>query len=230
MNARHDAVAALEQRLGHVFKDRELLDRALTHSSAGDGRRVKDNERLEFLGDRVLGLLAAERLTRAYPSAKEGELSPRLHTLVNRDACARVARDLGVGAAMRLSPGETRTGGRDKDTVLGDAMEAIVAAVYLDAGLDAARDLFDRLWADALARVDDPRARDVKSALQVWAQGQGKPLPAYTVVSRKGPDHAPRFIVEVTVQGVQPAQAEGRSRQDAEKAAATALLRREGLL
>ncbi len=230
MNARQEAVAALRERLGHDFRDPELLDRALTHSSAGDGRKIKDNERLEFLGDRVLGLLAAERLTERYPNAKEGELSPRLHILVNRDACARVARQIGVGPALRLSPGETRTGGRDKDTVLGDAMEALVAAVYLDGGLEAARSLFDRLWADALARVDDPRARDVKSALQAWAQGQGRPLPVYTVVSRDGPDHAPRFTVQVTVEGAEPVLAEGRSRQDAEKAAATALLRREGLL
>lgn len=229
MNDRAEAVAALEARLGRAFGDRELLERALTHASVGEGaRRVRDNERLEFLGDRVLGLLAAERLTEAYPGAREGELSPKLQALVNRNACARVARRLGLGAALRLSPGETKTGGREKETILGDACEALLGAVYLDGGLDAARGLFEREWADEFCALDHPRIIDPKSKLQEWALQAKRQLPIYRVLDRTGPDHAPAFLVEVQVDGLTPAAAEGRSRQEAEKAAALALLQREG--
>jgi ribonuclease-3 len=231
MSVRAKAVADLEQKLGHVFNDRDLLERALTHSSVGEGaRRVIDYERLEFLGDRVLGLLAAERLIDAYPKAKEGELSPKLQALVNREACARAARRMGVGPALRLSPGETKTGGRDKDTILGDACEALMAAVYIDGGMEASRAMFGTFWADEFAHLDAPKVKDVKSRLQEWAQGKGRPLPTYEVVGREGPDHAPTFTVEVKVEGVKPERAAGRSRQEAEKAAATAMLEREGLL
>ncbi|MBC6980694.1 ribonuclease III [Caulobacter sp. 17J80-11] len=231
MSVRAKAVADLEQKLGHVFNDRDLLERALTHSSVGEGaRRVIDYERLEFLGDRVLGLLAAERLIDAYPKAKEGELSPKLQALVNREACARAARRMGVGPALRLSPGETKTGGRDKDTILGDACEALMAAVYIDGGMEASRAMFGTFWADEFAHLDAPKVKDVKSRLQEWAQGKGRPLPTYEVVNREGPDHAPTFTVEVKVEGVKPERAAGRSRQEAEKAAATAMLEREGLL
>ncbi|NEX92927.1 ribonuclease III [Caulobacter sp. 17J65-9] len=231
MSVRAKAVADLEQKLGHVFNDHDLLERALTHSSVGEGaRRVIDYERLEFLGDRVLGLLAAERLIEAYPKAKEGELSPKLQALVNREACARAARRMGVGPALRLSPGETKTGGRDKDTILGDACEALMAAVYIDGGMEASRAMFGTFWADEFAHLDAPKVKDVKSRLQEWAQGKGRPLPTYEVVNREGPDHAPTFTVEVSVEGVKPERAAGRSRQEAEKAAATAMLEREGLL
>lgn len=231
MNARAEAVTALERRLGHAFGDPALLQRALTHASVGEGgKTVPDNERLEFLGDRVLGLLVAERLCADDPEAPEGVLSRRLHALVDRDSCARVARRLGVGPALRLSPGETRTGGRDKDGILADACEALMAAVYLDGGLDAARAMFERAWAEELAGEGRSPGGNPKSCLQEWAQGQGRPLPVYRVVRREGPDHAPRFVVEVSVEGLAPATAQGRSRQEAEKAAATAMLSREGLL
>ena len=226
---RDEAVAALEARLGHHFKDRELLERALTHASVGEGtRRVRDNERLEFLGDRVLGLLTAERLIELYPVAKEGELSPRLQALVNRTACARVARRLGLGPALRLSPGENKTGGRDKDTILGDACEALLGAVHLDAGLEASRRMFLTHWAEEFAALDEPRIQDPKSKLQEWSLASKRTLPIYRVLDRSGPDHAPAFVVEVLVNGLAPASAEGRSRQEAEKAAAMALLQREG--
>ena len=226
---RADAVSALEARLAYSFKDRELLDRALTHASVGEGaRRVRDNERLEFLGDRVLGLLAAERLTELYPVAKEGELSPRLQALVNRHACARIARRLGLGAALKLSPGENKTGGRDKENVLGDACEALLGAVYQDGGLEAARAMFLREWAEEFTALDEPRIHDPKSKLQEWSLASRRTLPIYRVLDRSGPDHAPSFVVEVRVDGLQAANAEGRSRQEAEKAAALALLRREG--
>jgi ribonuclease-3 len=189
---------------------------------------VRDNERLEFLGDRVLGLLAAERLTELYPVAKEGELSPRLQALVNRHACARIARRLGLGAALKLSPGENKTGGRDKENVLGDACEALLGAVYQDGGLEAARAMFLREWAEEFTALDEPRILDPKSKLQEWSLASRRTLPIYRVLDRSGPDHAPSFVVEVRVNGLDPASAEGRSRQEAEKAAALALLSREG--
>jgi len=229
MNDRAQAVAALETRLGHAFADRELFERALTHASVGEGaRRVRDNERLEFLGDRVLGLLAAERLLELYPAQREGQISPKLQALVNRNACARVARRLGLGPALRLSPGETKTGGREKDTILGDACEALLGAVYLDGGLEAARALFRREWVEEFAALDEPRVLDPKTKLQEWALQTKRQLPIYRVVDRSGPDHAPAFMVEVQVDHIPPASAPGRSRQEAEKAAALALLQREG--
>jgi ribonuclease III len=234
-NVRAEAVAALETRLGHAFRDRALLERALTHASVSEGAPVgahgpRDNERLEFLGDRVLGLLVADHLSKTYPTADEGQLSSSLHALVDKSACARVGEALGVGAALRLSPGETKTGGRRKAGVIADAVEAILAAVYLDGGLEAARVVFDRAWATELAAPPSKTVTNPKSALQEWAQGQGRPLPAYRVADRTGSDHAPTFTVEVSVQGVEPLTAQGRSRQEAEKAAATALLKREGVI
>ena len=190
---------------------------------------MRDNEVLEFIGDRVIGLLAAERLAEIYPLAAEGDLTIRLHGLVNRDACARVARRMELGPALRLAGGETKTGGRDKDSILSDACEAVMAAVYQDGGLLAAREVFLALWAEEFDDGATPLSpRDPKTALQEWAQAQGKPLPAYTVAARSGPDHAPVFTVAVAVEGLEPATAGGRSRREAEKAAAAALLQREG--
>ena len=234
-NTRTEAVAALETRLGHSFKDKALLERALTLASVGEGAPVgihgpRDNERLEFLGDRVLGLLVAERLSAEFPTADEGQLSSSLHALVDKTACARVGEALGVGPALRLSPGETKTGGRRKAGVIADAVEAILAAVYLDGGLDAARTFFNAAWADELSAPPSRTVTNPKSALQEWAQGKGRPLPTYRVADRTGSDHAPTFTVEVSVQDVQPLTAQGRSRQEAEKAAATALLKREGVI
>ena len=235
-NVRAEAVAALRRRLGHDFADPSLLERALTHASVGegggqaDGRRPADNERLEFLGDRVLGLLVADRLTREFPSADEGQLSARLHALVDKSACARVGERLGVGAALRLSAGETKTGGRRKAGVIADAVEAILAAVYRDGGLTAAKAMFDIAWAEEFASPPAPALTNPKSALQEWAQAQGRPLPTYRVVERTGSDHAPTFVVEATVVGFDPVKQTGRSRQEAEKAAATALLKREGVI
>ncbi|WP_313444376.1 ribonuclease III [Brevundimonas sp.] len=228
-NLRAEAVAALETRLGHRFNDKALLERALTHASVGEGALVgihgpRDNERLEFLGDRVLGLLVAERLSAQFPTADEGQLSSSLHALVDKGACARVGEALGVGPALRLSPGETKAG------VIADAVEAILAAVYLDGGLDAAKAVFERAWSDELSAPPSRTVTNPKSALQEWAQGLGRPLPTYRVADRTGSDHAPTFTVEVSVQDVQPLTAQGRSRQEAEKAAATALLKREGVI
>jgi ribonuclease-3 len=228
MNERVEAALALERRLGHAFADRGLLERALTHASVGGGQgKIRDNEVLEFIGDRVIGLLAAERLAELYPTAPEGELTLRLHALVNREACAQVARSMDLGPALRLAGGETRTGGRDKDSILGDACEAVMAAVHLDGGIDAARAVFLSFWEEGLAEAGAHEAKDAKTALQEWAQGRGKPLPAYAMTARSGPDHAPVFTVSVSVEGLEPVFAEGRSRREAEKAAAAALLLRE---
>jgi ribonuclease-3 len=228
MNERAKAVDALEHRLGRAFRNRDLLERALVHASvSGGGDRIRDNEVLEFVGDRVIGLLAAERLAELYPNGPEGELTVRLHRVVNREACARVARRMGLSPALRLSAGETRTGGRQNDTILGDACEAVMAAVYLDGDLEAAREVFLDLWSEELADATIDQSRDPKTMLQEWAQGRGKALPVYTVTARSGPDHAPMFTVEVSVEGLAVAMADGRSRKEAEKAAAAALLQRE---
>lgn len=230
MNRREAAVAELEGRIGHVFRDRELLERALTHASVGDGAlKVRHYERLEFLGDRVLNLLAAERLMALNSEAKEGEMSRLMAGLVNYHACARVARRVGLPNALRMASSASKIGARDKDTVLGDACEALIGALYIDDGLDTARAFFLEFWTEEFAMLDEPRVKDPKTQLQEWAQGRGLALPLYKVVGREGPDHAPSFTVSVTVGDYEPELAEGRSRQEAEKAAATVmLLKREG--
>lgn len=230
MNARTAAVAELEHRIGHVFHDRELLERALTHASVGDGARtVRHYERLEFLGDRVLNLMAAERLMAISAESREGEMSRLLAGLVNFHACARAARRAGLPDALRLSASATKVGARDSDSVLGDACEALIAALYIDAGLETARSFFLKFWEEEFARLDEPRAYDPKTQLQEWAQGRGLPLPVYEMVGRTGPDHAPSFTVQVRVDGYPVEVGEGRSKQDAEKAAAlNMLLNREG--
>jgi ribonuclease-3 len=230
MNARLAAVAELERRVGHTFTDRDLLERALTHASVGDGARaVRHNERLEFLGDRVLNLCAAERLMALDPDSREGEMSRLLASLVNYHACARAAQRCGLPEALRLSASATKVGARKSDAVLGDACEALIAALYIDGGLESARAFFLKFWAEEFERLHEPREKDPKTQLQEWAQGRGLPLPEYEIVARDGPDHAPCFTVEVRLQGFAPERGEGRSRQDAEKAAAQMmLLKREG--
>ncbi|MBL0947151.1 ribonuclease III [Brevundimonas sp.] len=234
---RSEAVGALVRTLGYDFRDPSLLERALTHPSVGEGasrdavgRPILDNQRLEFFGDRVLGLLVSERLMRDFPHADEGEMSSRLHGLVDKAACARVAETAGVGPALRMSPGESKQGGRRRDGILADAMEAILAAVYFDGGLDVARQVFERLWKDELANPSSRSLSNPKSVLQEWSLKVGRGLPAYRVVERTGSDHAPTFRVEVTISGTDALTATGRSRQEAEKAAALALLKREGVI
>jgi len=222
---RAEAVADLERRLGHGFADRALLERALTHASVGHG--AADNEQLEFLGDRVLALVISEALLDETPGADAGQLSKRLHTLVSRDACAQVARALGVGPALRLPGAETRRGARDQVRFLADACEALIGALYLDGGLGVARRVMLAAWAPLLAAPHDERAANPKSRLQEWAAASGRAAPAYRLVSRTGPDHAPAFTVEVEVAGASPVQASAGSRQAAEKLAARLLLQRE---
>jgi ribonuclease-3 len=186
---------------------------------------VAHYERLEFLGDRVLNLLTAEHLLERETEAREGALSPMLASLVNRTACARVARRLGLGPALRLSPGESKSGGREKDNILADACEAVMAAIYIDGGLTAARAFFQHAWAEEFGLLGRP---EPKTALQEWAMARGLPLPAYRIVERTGPDHAPVFTVRVEVDGFPAIEARGRARQEAEKTAATAFLQKQG--
>ncbi len=219
------------RRLDWRPADPALLERALTHASvAGGVTKGRDNEVLEFIGDRVIGLLAAERLAQLYPAAPEGDLAPRLNAVVSRESCAKVARRIDLGSALRLSGAETKTGGRDKDSILAGACEALMAAIYLDGGLEEMRRIFLDIWADEFQALSAPRPKDPKTYLQEWAQGRGRPLPDYAVIARDGPEHAPIFTVQVLVDGLPPAQGQGSSRQLAEKAAAQALLDREGVL
>lgn len=231
MDRRVAAVGDLERRIGHEFSDRKLLEQALTHASVGDGaKKTADNEVLEFIGDRVLGLLAAEALAERFPQAKEGELAPRLNALVSRETCARVARAAELGPALRLSASSSKIGGRETESILAGGAEALMAALYRDGGLETARRVFLDLWSAEFDIAAQGKPRDPKTALQEWAQSLGKPLPTYAVLDRKGPDHAPVFTVQVVVFDVDPVSATGRSRQEAEKAAAKALLEREGAL
>lgn len=215
---------ALEGRLGHQFRQPELLMRAVTHASIGTATRP-DNQRLEFLGDRVLGLVMAEALLSADVGASEGQLAPRFNALVRKETCADVAREIGLGDVLRLGRSEMLTGGRRKEALLGDAMEAVIAAVYQDAGFEAARALILRLWAGRIAAVE-PDARDAKTALQEWAQGRGMAPPAYSETARQGPDHAPVFTVRVVTDNGANAEATAGTKRLAEQQAARLLLDR----
>lgn len=222
-------VATLADRLGYFFRDPDLLRVALTHSSARMATpAARDNERLEFLGDRVLGLAVAELLAERFAEATEGELARRLNVLVRKDTCAQVAQELDLGSLIHMSGGEAESGGREKVTILADACEAVLGAVFLDGGFDAARSVIRALWTPHLGDSDIVPT-DAKSALQEWAQGRGLPLPHYRQVERRGPDHAPHFTTEVTIDGLTPARGEGSSKRASEQAAAAAFLRREGV-
>ena len=222
------AIGVLEENLGHRFVDRSLLERALTHASASLGaKKLPDNERLEFLGDRVLGLIIADALVTDDPEATAGSLSKRLAGLVNRGACARVARAVGLGDALRLQGGETRRGGRDHETILADGCEAMIAALYFELGLESTARIVLTLWAPLIDEPVDPMAANPKSELQEWAAANGRGAPAYRLVSRTGPDHQPIFTVEVAVEGESPATGQGGALQTAEKTAALNLLLRQ---
>lgn len=222
----HTAAAkAVEDAVGHSFYDRSLFDRALTHSSISS-RGVKDLERLEFLGDRVLGLLTAEELWRRFPTMDEGQLAPRLNALVRKETCADAARFWQMGPALVMSDGEDRSGGRNKNAILGDACEALLGALYIDGGLEAARRAFDSFWGPHFEGLV-AQHRDPKSALQEWAQDKGLGTPAYHEIGREGPDHAPRFTVRVKVGNLPTEEAAGASKQAAQMSAAEAVLRRE---
>ncbi|MCJ2013074.1 ribonuclease III [Methylobacterium sp. J-076] len=220
-------LSELEQKIGHVFADKDLLGRALTHTSKASGRNGS-YQRLEFLGDRVLGLAVAEGLYAALPDADEGDLSRQLAGLVRRETCAAVAGTWGVGPHLILGQGEVMGGGRRNQTILADVCEAILGAIYLDAGFDAARAVVEAHFRPAEPGTA-PRGRDAKSTLQEWAMSRGLPIPTYAIAERTGPDHAPHFRMAVQVEGLEPGFGEGTSKRVAEQAAAGALLAREGI-
>lgn len=214
----------LQERIGYDFTNAGLLERAMTHRSYGDGQRTTaDNERLEFLGDRVLGLLTAERLFAA-SNAKEGELARKLNSLVRKEACARAARRAELGDAILMSQAEVKQGGREKISILGDVCEALMGALYLDGGMDAASAFYELFWSAELDGLDKLGAKDPKTELQERASALGKPNPAYSVKDRSGPDHRPVFIITVSVDDVGEADGTGTSKKDAERTAAKLLL------
>jgi ribonuclease III len=219
----------LEKRLGHRFANRALIEEALTHSSAGAD---SSNERLEFLGDRVLGLIIAEALLERYPNESEGALAPRFNALVRKETCAAVGRELGLADALTLAESERLAGGHLKSAILADACEAVIAALYLDAGFEAAKTFVIGAWASRI-EVLGLDMRDAKTALQEWAQssqGGSRGTPHYEVIERTGPDHAPHFKISVRLPGLASAEGEGASKREAEQAAARAMLQALGLI
>lgn len=213
---------AFEARIGHSFKRPEYLGRAVTHASMSSANR-DDNQRLEFLGDRVLGLVMAEALLSIDPNASEGQLAPRFNALVRKETCADVAREVELGQVLRLGRSEMISGGRRKQALLGDAIEAVIAAVYLDGGFDAAKALILRLWGNRIETVEED-ARDAKTALQEWAQARKLAPPKYVQTARSGPDHAPVFTISARLENGAEASATAPSKRSAEQAAATTLL------
>lgn len=226
---RKPALEDLAARIGHDFSDLGLLELALTHSSArATARPDQDNERLEFLGDRVLGLAVAELLADAFPKAREGELARWFNQLVRAETCAEIAQAWDLGDFILMSGGEAGSGGRRKKTILANTCEAVLGAVFADGGYEAAKRVVRAFWEPQLG-VIEAAAPDAKSVLQEWAQGRRLPLPRYLEVAREGPDHAPRFTAEVQIEGVAPERGEGTNKREAEQAAALALLLREGV-
>ena len=217
-------LTAFAKRIGHEFADPSLLIRAVTHSSMVSVHR-DDNQRLEFLGDRVLGLVMSDALLKADPNASEGLLAPRYNALVRREACADVARKIDIGAVLKLGRSEIKSGGRRKEALLADAMEAVIAAVFLDAGFAAAQTMVLSLWGNRIHNVADD-ARDAKTSLQEWAQARAEPPPTYVEVARTGPDHQPIFTIEARLSSGPSEQATAGSKRQAEQAAATALLKK----
>jgi ribonuclease III len=224
-------LTALQSLLGYSFVRPDLLSRALTHSSAaagGSAEEPRSYERLEFLGDRVLGLLVADMLDLRFPKAPEGELSRRLARLVSGEACADVAREMQLAKYLRMGDSIRKGDSRATAGVLADACESVLGAVYRDGGLEPARAIVERFWRPRLEEMVGP-LRDAKTELQEWAHRRGFDTPAYSEILRSGPDHAPQFEIEVSVGTIQPVRASGRSKREAEHEAAAILLRREGV-
>jgi ribonuclease-3 len=217
----------VESLLGHRFSDPELLKLALSHSSTGG----PDNERLEFLGDRVLGLIIAEKLHTEFPKESEGGLAVRLNALVRRETCAKVAAEAGLAPHLIMAASESASGGRAKAAILAGACEAVIAALYLDGGMNAAKKFVLDHWESAFKSLA-AELRDAKTTLQEWAQSgarKQKNIPAYVAATRQGPDHAPLFTVEVFIAGIEPEKGQGPTKRDAEQDAARRMLRRLGV-
>lgn len=231
MAAKRDP-AGFEKTLGYKFRDPGLLDRALTHASAlaerGNHDPAATYQRLEFLGDRVLGLVVADMLISTYPNAVEGELARRLARLVSGETCAEVAMDMGLDAFVRLGGSLARKRSGTASGVLADVCESVIGALYRDGGLDAARPVIERHWHERMTAMSGS-LRDAKTALQEWAHSKGLETPNYRELSRSGPDHAPVFEIEVVIDGREGALGGGKSKREAEQAAAEAVLRRDGI-
>lgn len=225
MSRRDKSHEKLQFRLGYRFNDIDLLERALTHSSAiSPAKRIERSyQRLEFLGDRVLGLVVADMLYRRYPKSNEGDLSRTLNTLVRKETCAIIARQLDLGSEMILGESEARSGGAEKDAILGDVTEAVIGAIYLDGGPEKAHEFVERLFEEFLADGQANRA-DAKTTLQEWAQARGLEPPVYNLVSRTGPDHAPEFTIAAELAGFERIEATGPSKKIAEHRAAELFL------
>ena len=221
-----EAIRSFEQRLGYEFSNLSLLVEALTHSSIASDFR-KDNQRLEFLGDRVLGLVMAEALLEIDQTAPEGTLAPRFNALVRKETCAEVARQIELGDVLKIGRSEMLSAGRRKDALLGDGMEAVIAAIYKDGGFEIAKTIIIKLWGDRIKNVKVD-ARDAKTMLQEWAQARGQNPPTYEVISRSGPDHAPDFLVKVILASGETSEAMAGSKRQAEQMAAKALLQKIG--
>ena len=224
------AAAEIEARIGHKFADPSLLATAFTHVSALKSARGRGDsyQRLEFLGDHVLGLVVSDMLYRAFPKADEGELSKRLADLVRRESCIDVAKTLGLLEGIKLGTVGAGAGARLRKSVLGDICEAVIGAVFLDGGYRAAAEFVERNWTERMRKPMRP-LRDAKTVLQEWAQGKGLPTPVYREVERTGPHHDPQFRVAVDLPGLTPAEGVGGSKRAAEKVAASVMLAREGV-
>lgn len=218
----------LEEVIGLRFADRARLERALTHASLKNASERSNYERLEFLGDRVLGLAIAEKLFELYPTADEGELSLRLNALVSAETCAEIADEIGLGRFIRHGGDVKALSGERARNIRADVVEAMIAAIHLDLGLATARNFILRFWGSRLEQAVFAR-RDAKTELQEWAHRKVGQPPRYDIVERSGPDHDPLFIVSANVEGVAVAQGQGRSKRLAEQAAASAILLREGV-
>lgn len=222
-------VSGLVRKTGYTFSSHDALQEALTHTSARSskcrkgGKVVHENERLEFLGDRVLGLVIAEWLIEDYPNANEGELATKLNGLVRKEACADAARSVALEKFIVVGRSERSGGIHKRMAILGDAMEAFIAAVYADGGLEPVRKMIRKLWKDQMAAINELK-RDPKTALQEWAQGRGLPAPTYDLISRVGPDHNPKFEIAVTVEGCDKVCGKGKNKRAAEQEAATNFL------
>lgn len=219
---------ALQQKIGYIFRNEALLHLALTHRSLGKDNGDANNQRLEFLGDAVLGLTIAEMLYAMFPDEDEGDLSRRLVSLVNGEQLAAIATELGLGDCLSLSAGEAEQGGRTNPSNLEDACEALLGAVYLDGGIEAVRGVVNRFWSKT-ARERKAPPKDPKTTLQEWAQARGIPLPEYRVISADGPSHAPHFVIEIHLKGQAPARGEAGTKRVAERVAAAVMLKNLGL-
>jgi ribonuclease-3 len=229
-SAANAATSAIEERIGHKFADANLLVTAMTHVSALKPlrKRGESYQRLEFLGDHVLGLIVSDMLYRSFPNADEGEMSKRLADLVRKESCADVAKSLGLADDIKLGAVGAGAGVRLRKSVLGDICEAVIGAVYLDGGFQAASEFVERNWTERMKKPRQP-LRDPKTVLQEWAQGKGLPTPVYREVERTGPHHDPQFRVAVDLPGLAPAEGVGGSKRAAEKVAASVMIEREGV-